>query len=219
MRRASELEGIELTQPQSHPQDEANQRAALLIAQALGELQQTPREQSPDVAASLAASQNIATQIERQLAEEKEQHAIVAGQLTTLAGSLDQLVGHLQGLSHLMADLLERLAEPRPETGPSLNTEQMFQIGGEGVSVVITGVGGFQALMEIQKALTSLDQVAHASVERFQEGESRLQLNLLAPVTATSLLEALSSGTGQTMALEASQPELSRLHIKIVPTS
>ncbi len=208
-----------MTQRESHPQDEANQRAALLIAQALGELQQTSREQSPELAASLAVSQDIAAQIERQLAEEKEQHTIVAVQLTTLAGSLDQLVGHLQGLSHLMADLLERLAEPKPDPDTAITTEQAFQVGGEGVSLIITGVVGFQALMEIQKALTALDSVAHASVERFQEGESRLQLTLLAPVTAASLLEALNSGTGQSMTLEESQPELARLHIKIVPSS
>ncbi len=208
-----------MTQRESHPQDEANQRAALLIAQALGELQQTSREQSPELAASLAVSQDIAAQIERQLAEEKEQHTIVAVQLTTLAGSLDQLVGHLQGLSHLMADLLERLAEPKPDPDTAITTEQAFQVGGEGVSLIITGVVGFQALMEIQKALTALDSVAHASVERFQEGESRLQLTLLAPVTTASLLEALNSGTGQSMTLEESQPELARLHIKIVPSS
>ncbi len=208
-----------MTQRESHPQDEANQRAALLIAQALGELQQTSREQSPELAASLAVSQDIAAQIERQLAEEKEQHTIVAVQLTTLAGSLDQLVGHLQGLSHLMADLLERLAEPKPDPDTAITTEQAFQVGGEGVSLIITGVVGFQALTEIQKALTALDSVAHASVERFQEGESRLQLTLLAPVTAASLLEALNSGTGQSMTLEESQPELARLHIKIVPSS
>ena len=208
-----------MTQRESHPQDEANQRAALLIAQALGELQQTSREQSPELAASLAVSQDIAAQIERQLAEEKEQHTIVAVQLTTLAGSLDQLVGHLQGLSHLMADLLKRLAEPKPDPDTAITTEQAFQVGGEGVSLIITGVVGFQALMEIQKALTALDSVAHASVERFQEGESRLQLTLLAPVTAASLLEALNSGTGQSMTLEESQPELARLHIKIVPSS
>ncbi len=208
-----------MTQRESHPQDEANQRAALLIAQALGELQQTSREQSPELAASLAVSQDIAAQIERQLAEEKEQHTIVAVQLTTLAGSLDQLVGHLQGLSHLMADLLERLAEPKPDPDTAITTEQAFQVGGEGVSLIITGVVGFQALMEIQKALTALDSVAHASVERFQEGESRLQLTLLAPVTAASLLEALNSGTGQSITLEESQPELARLHIKIVPSS
>ena len=208
-----------MTQRESHPQDEANQRAALLIAQALGELQQTSREQSPELAASLAVSQDIAAQIERQLAEEKEQHTIVAVQLTTLAGSLDQLVGHLQGLSHLMADLLKRLAEPKPDPDTAITTEQAFQVGGEGVSLIITGVVGFQALTEIQKALTALDSVAHASVERFQEGESRLQLTLLAPVTAASLLEALNSGTGQSMTLEESQPELARLHIKIVPSS
>ncbi len=208
-----------MTQGESHPQDEANQRAALLIAQALAELQQASRDQSPELAASLSISQDIAAQIERQLAEEKEQHAVVAGQLTTLAGSLDQLVSHLQGLSQLMADLLQRLAEPKPDASPSTTAEPSFQVGGEGVSLIISGVVGFQALMEIQKALKGLESVAHASVERFQEGESRLQLSLLAPVTATSLLEALNGVTNQSMTLEESQPELARLHIKIVPTA
>ena len=142
---------------------------------------------------------------------------MVAGELTTLASSLDQLVTHLQGLSHLMADLLERLAQPKPNVNPSVTTEPAFQAGGEGVSLIITGVFSFQLLMEIQKALKALNSVSHASVERFQEGESRLQLSLLAPVTAASLLAALNDVTSQSMTLEESQPELARLHIKIIP--
>ncbi len=206
-----------MSQGESHLPDEANQRAAFLIAQALGELQQASRDQSPELAASLSISQDIAAQIERHLVEEKEQHAVVAGELTTLASSLDQLVTHLQGLSHLMADLLERLAQPKPNVNPSVTTEPAFQAGGEGVSLIITGVFSFQLLMEIQKALKALDSVSHASVERFQEGESRLQLSLLAPVTAASLLAALNDVTSQSMTLEESQPELARLHIKIIP--
>jgi len=202
--------------------DDATSRAAELIARALSELHQTsPSDVHEELKANRSALQDLTSRIDRHLAEEREQHLALGGQLTTLAGSLDRLVSHLQGLSTLMSDLLERLAGsdtgatdtpavPAPE-------EPCFQPGGEGLSLTIIGVSGFQALMEIQKALTALDQIAHASVERFQEGDSRLLLALTAPVTASELLSALIRATGQAMTVEDSKPELARLRVRAVP--
>jgi hypothetical protein len=214
---------------QREPREDANARAASLIAQALAELQDANTIEAAnarkEIAANRATLDELAQNIERHLAEEREQHVALGGQLTTLAGSLDRLVGHLSGLSTLMSDLLSRLGEaaaapaPAQVEAPASPPEASFQPGGEGVSLMIVSVPGFQALMEIQKALTNLEQVAHASVERFQEGDSRLLVNLSAPITATELVTSLIRATGQAMAIEDSKPELARLRVKVVPSS
>jgi hypothetical protein len=202
------------------PADEATQRAANLLAQALAELQQAAVN-GTDELATRAALEALAQRIERQLADEKEQRLVLASQLSGLATSLDRLVTHLQGLSTLMADLLERLATPGslPSIGAGSPAEQPFLPGGEGVSLVLNGVPGFQALMDVQKALMSLDKVAGVSVERFQEGESRLLLQLAAPIAAGELALALRNATSHAYAVEESRPELARLRLKIVPSS
>ena len=213
---------------QREPREDATDRAALLIAQALTELQQDGASQvavREELATNRATLEKLAANIERHLTEEREQHVALGGQLTTLAGSLDRLVNHLQGLSTLMSDLLGRLAEPAsgpaaetPATAP-LPVEPSFQPGGEGISLIIVAVPGFQALMEIQKALTGIEQINHASVERFQEGDSRLLITLNATITASDLVAALIRGTGQAMAIEESKPELARLRVKVIPGS
>ncbi|MGE0687631.1 MAG: hypothetical protein AB7P33_12865, partial [Dehalococcoidia bacterium] len=213
---------------QREPREDATTRAASLIAQALAELQEAnaveASEARKELAANRAAIQELTANIERHLVEEREQNVALGGQLSTLAGSLDRLVNHLQGLSSLMSDLLGRLAEPAPAgvapsaaPEPQAPAEAPFQPGGEGVSLTIVAVPGFQALMEIQKALTAVEQVAHASVERFQEGDSRLLVGLTAPITGTDLVTALIRATGQAMAIEESKPELARLRVKVVP--
>jgi hypothetical protein len=214
---------------QREPREDANARAASLIAQALAELQDANAIEAAnarkEIAANRATLDELAQNIERHLAEEREQHVALGGQLTTLAGSLDRLVGHLSGLSTLMSDLLSRLGDaaaapaPAQPEAPASPPEAAFQPGGEGVSLMIVSVPGFQALMEIQKALTGLAQVAHASVERFQEGDSRLLVNLSGPITATELVTSLIRATGQAMAIEDSKPELARLRVKVVPSS
>ncbi len=215
---------------QREPREAATNRAASLIAQAFAELQEAnaieAAEARKELATNRAALQELTVNIERHLAEEREQNVALGGQLSTLAGSLDRLVNHLQGLSSLMADLLGRLAEPAPAIGatpaapePQSPAEPPFQPGGEGVSLTIVAVPGFQALMEIQKALTAIEQVGHASVERFQEGDSRLLVGLTSPITATDLVNALIGATGQAMAIEESKPELARLRVKVIPSS
>ena len=211
---------------QREPREDATTRAASLIASALAELQdgKSNSDVRQELTANRAVLLELASTIERHLAEEREQHVTLGGQLTTLAGSLDRLVDHLQGLSTLMTDLLVRLADPgaadaQEVATPQASSEPAFQPGGEGISLIIVGVPGFQALMEIQKALTGIEQVGHASVERFQEGDSRLLVNLRAPITASDLVAALIRGTGQAMAIEDSNPELARLRVKAIPGS
>ena len=209
-----------MTQFPPRPDEETTKRAASYLAQALNELQQAAGARSAEIA-SRADLQELAERIERQLAEEKEQRLFLAGQLTGLATSLDRLVTHLQGLQELMAGLLPRPGLPDgPAAAPASEpSEPAFLPGGEGVSVILTSVPGFQALMDIQKAFAAMDQVEGASVERFQEGDSRLLLHLSAPVTAGELAAALRRATAHNVLVEESHPELCRLRLKLVPAT
>jgi hypothetical protein len=60
-----------------------------------------------------------------------------------------------------------------------------------------------------------MEQVAGASVERFQEGESRLLVHLKAPVTAGEIAAWLRTNTPYAAVVEDSKPELSRLRMRI----
>ena len=203
-------------------QEDAVGRASDHIARALNELNQAAAAEAgvsrDELALSRAALQELAQRLEAQLAQEKEQRAQLAGQLTNLAGSLDRLVSHLHGLSQLMAELLERLASPASpaESGSAVVVEPSFQPGGEGIALSLTSVPGFQALMDFQKALNAMEQVNSASVERFQEGDSRIQLQLNAPLTAEAIATALTNTTGHACVVEEARPELMRLRLKVV---
>ena len=198
-------------------QDDAVARAARLLSGAISELQAAAaREAAPsrdETIQNRAAIEAMLGRIERQLAEDSQQRAALAAQLGNLAGSLDRLVGHLDGLSGLMGSLLDRLSQP---STPVASTEPMFQPGGEGVALTLVAVPGFQALMDIQKALVAMAEVASASVERFQEGDSRIQMQLRSACTAGELAAALSQATGHALVIEESLPELMRLRLKVV---
>jgi hypothetical protein len=213
-------ERILLTQDQ----DDAVGRASEHLARALNELYQAAAAEAgvtrADLARDRAALQELAQRLEAELAEEKQQRAQLAGQLTNLAGSLDRLVSHLHGLSQLMAELLERLASsptsPLAEPAAVSVPEPSFQPGGEGIALSLTSVPGFQALMDFQKALNAMEPVSMASVERFQEGDSRIQVQLSAPLTAEAIASGLTNATGHACVVEESRPELMRLRLKVV---
>ena len=203
---------------------DAISRAAAHIARALYEMQTLDDARNApvrdEVARSGAVLEQLATRIEASLAEDKEQRHVMAGQLSQLAGSLDSLVNHLQGLSHLMADILERLAEPvatPEEAAGETPSEPSFPAGGEGVTLSIAGVPGFAELVEIQNGLRAMEQVSGASVERFQEGESRILVQLSATITASELADGLRKATTHGFVVEEARPELLRLKLKIVP--
>jgi hypothetical protein len=204
-------------------QDDAVGRASEHLARALSELHKAAAAEAgvsrEDLARDRAALQELAQRLEAELAEEKQQRAQLAGQLTNLAGSLDRLVTHLHGLSQLMAELLERLASPAStlaEPAPVSAPEPTFQPGGEGIALSVSSVPGFQALMDFQKALNAMEQVSSASVERFQEGDSRIQLQLNSPLTADAIASTLTNTTGHACVVEETRPELMRLRLKIV---
>jgi hypothetical protein len=204
-------------QPQA--EDEATARAGSLIARALSELQfnasnRGVAEVREELRATREAVDAASQRLDAYLNDDREQRSVLAERLGGLAGSLDALVNQLQGLSALMTELVDRVAERRPQTEPQ---EPAFRPGGEGVTLALNSVPGFQGLMEIQKALTRMDEVAGVSVERYQEGDSRLILHLRAPVSASTLTESLRSATGFNLSIEESKPELLRLRLKVIP--
>lgn len=207
----------------SRNQDESVKRASKRIARALKELSEAgpgASGLSEELAGQRAALEALSQQIELQLSEERQQRWVLTEQITGLAASLDRLVTHLESVSRLMSVLMNTpadAAEDSPEdAAPSEPGEPLFQPGGEGVSLVVAGVPGFQALMDIQKALASLEPVASASVERFQDGDSRIQLSLLKPVAASYLAGALGEAGSQAVVVEESRPELMSLRLKVV---
>ena len=117
-----------------------------------------------------------------------------------------------------MQTLETQIAEPEHAAAPPPTAaEASFLPGGEGLTLTLINVPAFQALMDFQKSLMALDQVDGASVERFQEGDSRLLLQLKAPITASELAATLQRATGHNIAVEDSKPELMRLRLKVLP--
>ena len=201
--------------------NEATERAAQYLAQALNELQQAAAPRADELA-TRADLEALASRIEAQFREDEGQRLVLATQLTGLATSLDHLVIHLQDLAQLTAGLLSRAAvEPASAAAetPQAASEAAFQPGGEGLSLILGAVPGFQALMDIQKALLALPHVTGVSVERFQEGDSRLLIHLQAAITARELADALRSATGHAAAIDESRPELLSLRLRIVPAA
>ena len=202
------------------PEDESMARVAAHLIDALRELQRATVEDPSDsarkdLAASRSSIESLVLRFETHLADDMAQRLQLASQLTNLAGSLDRLVDHLQVLSEVMVGL----AAPGPTlttTTPEEEEEPRFMPGGEGVTLSIASVPGFQALMDIQKALSSLEAVDGASVERFQEGDSRLLLHLGQPVSAKRLATALHEATQLNFVIEESRPELMSLRLKVV---
>jgi hypothetical protein len=216
-----------LTQRPNYPSDDSADQAAAQIAKAVTELTRAMIVQSglPDARGELAATrltiEETAKRLQDHLDEARDRQNLLGQQLGGLATSLDRLVAHLEGLSRLMGDLLERVAEQTPAVAaaPAPPPEASFPAGGEGTTLVLASVPGFQGLMDIQKALTALEPIAGASVERYQEGDSRILLHLRSQVTANQIAEAIRAATGQVAVVEESRPELLRLKVKIIPNS
>lgn len=200
--------------------EDATSRAAALLAKALQELYGPLSGQTSATLAEVSSGRQVLEdmlrRIDQQLREEREQRLVLAGQLTNLAAALDNLVGHLHSLSRLMADLVERVAPPSVPAAEAARAEAPFLPGGEGLTLTLLNVPGFQALMDFQKALGAMEQVASASVERFQEGDSRLVVRLRSPVLGSELAATLRGATGHAVVVEEAKPELQSLRLKVV---
>ena len=213
------------------PIEESTRKAAQLLIEALEELQrnspaaQATQQAREELTATRTALQQLAARFEQQIVVETEQRILLAGQLTSLATSLDRLVSHLQDLGDLMGGVLDRMNDApqstvpaAPEVTPTSEEppEPAFLPGGEGVTLTISAVPNFQALMDLQKAIVALEPVVGASVERFQEGDSRILVHLKLPLRATDLAADLRNATGHTLVVEESRPELMSLRLRIL---
>ena len=212
------------------PVEDSTDKAAQLLLQALEELQRNSpaahatQQAREELTITRTALQHLAARLEQQIAGETEQRIMLAGQLTNLATALDRLVSHLQDLGDLMGGVLDRINQGSAPgatarvVAPPLEEppEPAFLPGGEGITLTIAAVPGFQALMDLQKAIVALEPVAGASVERFQEGDSRILVHLKAPLRAVDLAADLRTATGHALVVEESRPELMSLRLRIL---
>src|SRR5438270_13632052 len=96
--------------------------AAALLSEGLTALVRSVTDQRAiiearaDIAAVRAALDSLNLKVERQASEDRDQRRLLGDQLANLAGALDRLVTHLEGLSGLMAEMLGRLASPAGTT-------------------------------------------------------------------------------------------------------
>jgi uncharacterized phage infection (PIP) family protein YhgE len=204
--------------------EDAVSQAAGAIAKALADLQQAASAEAETTRKGLTKSRGdlraLVQRFESQLSQEREQSSVSANQLTALVSSIDRLVERLDNVSQRLAELTERLADgvaaPGSSPAAAASQEPPFQPGGEGITLAVSCVPGFQALMDIHKALQAMDQVASASVERFQEGDSRILVQLRSPVTASEVASCLLGATGHALAVEEARPEVMQLRMKVI---
>ena len=164
-----------------------------------------------------SAGRSAREQTDRALDRMEQDRRDLTEQVATLARALERLDHRLDDLSRAMLEsrrvpitvAIEEETPPPPE-----ETEPAFAPGGEGLTLVISAVPGFQGLMEVQRALTRISAIEGASVERYFDGEARIVLTLREPITAGRLLETLTQATGQQLQLEESRPESMRMRVR-----
>ena len=163
-----------------------------------------------------SAGRSAREQTERALDRMEQDRRFLTEQVANLVRALEHLEHRLDDLSRAMLEsprvpitvAIEEEAPPEEEAEPA------FAPNGEGLTLVISAVPGFQGLMEVQRALTRISAIEGASVERYFDGEARIVLTLREPITAPRLLEALTQATGQQLQVEESRPESMRIRVR-----
>jgi hypothetical protein len=161
-------------------------------------------------------------QTKRALDRMEQDRRDLTEQIATLARSLERLERRLDDLSRTVQQSRRApvtVAIEEEALQEEAETEPAFAPGGEGLTLVISAVPGFQGLMEVQRALTRVSAIEGASVERYFDGEARIVLTLREPITAARLLETLTQATGQQLQLEESRPEAMRMRVRFQSTS
>ena len=195
--------------PQHDPGNDAIDRAANIIAQALAQALM-------EAEVILAADRESRTPpVSPQVVEALERFGNV----------ISRLVEHTESIAERMADLTEavgmlvnsRNTERATIARPQLpDLEPAYAAGGEGIDVVIASVPGFQGLMEVQRALVKLPQVQSAAVRRYQDDEAAIQLVLAEPMTASAIAEGVTAGTGKQLIVDESRPDALRLRLRFL---
>ncbi len=165
-----------------------------------------------------SAGRSAREQTERALDRMEQERRFLTEQVATLARTLERMEHRLDDLSRAVLEsrrvpITVAIEEEAPPPPPE-ETEPAFVPDGEGLTLVISAVPGFQGLMEVQRALTRIPAIEGASVERYFDGEARIVLTLRESITAGRLLEALTQATGQQLQLEESRPEAMRIRVR-----
>jgi hypothetical protein len=199
--------------PQS--QQEAIDRAALILAQAL-----------TDAEVLIATEREAhAQRIPPQLVETLDRFGDVLSKLVEMTERLGDRVNDLTGAVGALATAQELAATALAEAQEARDTQAKPQLpelegsyapGGEGVDVTIAAVPGFQGLMEVQRTLVRMPQVQSASVRRYQDDEAAIQLVLSQPMTPTAIAEGVSAGTSRQLIVDEARPEALRLRLRFL---
>jgi hypothetical protein len=142
---------------------------------------------------------------------------LLAEQLSTLSRNVERLERRLDEVPARQTGTGVGNETPMTATDaapPEEAAEPAFAPGGEGLTVVISSVPGFQGLMEAQRALMRLPAIEGASVERYFDGEARIVLTLREPITASLIVETLSQSAEQPVQIEESRPDALRLRVR-----
>lgn len=117
-------------------------------------------------------------------------------ELSRLEERIDALAAAQEALALRLDELADRLAAvesrgERPSEGqPAPSTSHTLEI-------VVTGVPGFQGLMDLQRALANLEGVRAAPVRGFQGDEATLDLTADVPITPDALAGELRAAFGR----------------------
>lgn len=139
--------------------------------------------------------------------------------LSRLDGEARRLAETSSRLADVASRLDDRLADRR---APAANdhapaaAEPRFSPGGGAIGIVLAAVPGFQGLMDVQRALSSLPEAEAASVIAFKDGEASIEVTLRSPITARQLVEGLHQATGHPLLIEEVRPEASKLRLRFV---
>jgi hypothetical protein len=199
-------DGMGMTDERDAQTDEATDRAARIIAQALMEAEVVLGAQR----------ESRQPQIPPQLIDTLER----------FSGLIAKLVDHTEHLAERMTELTEAvaaLADTRLHAAgataitPQLpEMERAFAPGGEGIDVTIEAVPGFQGLMELQRALVRLPEVQSAAVRKYQDDEAAIQLILAQPMTPSGVAAGITGSTGHPIIVDEAHADQLRLRLRFL---
>ena len=160
-------------------------------------------------------------ELARRLEDAVDHLGLEAQRLSDETSRLAQIAGQLEARLSDLAGAGLPLSAPRegastPSAEPIAPREPQFRPGESAVGVVLAAVPGFQGLMEVQRALSSLAATERASVVAYKNGEASLEVLLRAPVSAQQIVEQLRTATGYRLLIEESRPEAQRLRLRFL---
>ncbi|HXF51897.1 MAG TPA: hypothetical protein VNM43_09470 [Dehalococcoidia bacterium] len=113
-----------------------------------------------------------------------------AADLAPLTQRIEALAAAQEALALRLDELADRLAALERRAGPT--SEPVARAPDlRTIELVVTGVPGFQGLMDLQRALASLEGVRAAPVRSFQADEAALDITAETPPAPETLVAAL----------------------------